>query len=145
MKSALAPFFARIPVRVGYLGEQRRVLLNVIHRLDEARLPLMADRYAQLAAAPGEPVPHPLPRTHLAVDAANRDAAVARLALDTAKPIVAFCPGAEYGPAKRWPVEHFATLALRLSAEGTPDVALRIGEGCAGCRRRSSLPRRAPR
>jgi heptosyltransferase-2 len=118
LKSALVPFFAGIPKRVGFLGEQRRVLLNVVHRLDKDRLPLMADRYAQLAVAPGEPVPHPLPRTHLAIDAANRDAAMARLGLDASRPIVAFCPGAEYGPAKRWPAEHFAALAVRLSAEG---------------------------
>jgi len=118
LKSALVPFFAGIPTRVGFLGEQRRVLLNVIHRLDEDRLPLMADRYAQLAVEPGKPVPHPLPRTHLAIDAANRDAAVARLGLDVSRPVVAFCPGAEYGPAKRWPAEHFAALAMRLSAEG---------------------------
>jgi heptosyltransferase-2 len=117
-KSALVPFFAGIAKRVGFLGEQRRVLLNVVHRLDEARLPLMADRYAQLAVAPGEPVPHPLPATRLAVDETNRAQAIATLALDAARPAVAFCPGAEYGPAKRWPVEHFAALAGRLSASG---------------------------
>jgi heptosyltransferase-2 len=118
LKSALVPFFAGIPRRVGFLGEQRRVLLDVIHRLDERRLPLMADRYAQLAVAPGEPVPRPLPATRLAVDAANQAAALARLGLDDATPMVAFCPGAEYGPAKRWPAEHFARLAQRLSKTG---------------------------
>ncbi len=118
LKSALVPFLAGIPRRVGFLGEQRRVLLNEIHRLDEAALPLMADRYAQLAVAPGEPVPRPLPRTRLTVNAANRDAALARLGLDAARPIVAFCPGAEYGPAKRWPAEQFAALAAQLTARG---------------------------
>jgi heptosyltransferase-2 len=118
LKSALVPFFAGIPRRIGFLGEQRRVLLNVVHRLDAQRLPLMADRYAQLAVAPGEPVSSPLPRTGLRIDAANRDATVARLGLDAVRPIVAFCPGAEYGPAKRWPAEHFAALAVRLAAAG---------------------------
>jgi len=118
LKSALVPFFAGIPRRVGFVGEQRFGLLNVLHRLDEQRLPLMADRYAQLAVAPGEPVPAPLPQTRLRVDAANRDAALARLGLDASRPVVAFCPGAEYGPAKRWPAEHFAALAGTLAAKG---------------------------
>lgn len=118
LKSALVPVFAGIPKRVGFLGEQRYGLLNVVHRLDEPRLPLMADRYAQLAVAPGEAVPHPRPRTGLRVDAASRDAAVARLGLDLSRPVVAFCPGAEYGPAKRWPAEHFGALARRLGERG---------------------------
>jgi heptosyltransferase-2 len=100
------------------VGEQRYGLLNVVHRLDEQRLPLMADRYAQLAVAPGEAVPRPLPRTGLRVDPANRASAIGSLRLDPSRPVVAFCPGAEYGPAKRWPAEHFAALAMRLAERG---------------------------
>jgi heptosyltransferase-2 len=118
LKSALLPFLAGIPRRVGFLGEQRRVVLNVVHRLDDARLPLMVDRYAQLAVAPGEPVPQPLPRTALTVDPTTRDATLARLGLDASRPIVAFCPGAEYGPAKRWPADRFASLAQQLTERG---------------------------
>lgn len=117
-KSALVPWFAGIPRRVGYVGEQRYGLLNVRHGLDAARVPLMADRYAQLAVAPGEAVPRPLPAVRLAVDAANRDAAVARLGLALDRPVVAFCPGAEFGPAKRWPARHFAALAQSLVERG---------------------------
>jgi heptosyltransferase-2 len=118
LKSALVPVFAGVPRRIGFVGEQRYGLLNVVHRLDEQRLPLMADRYAQLAVDPGEPVPRPLPRTGLRVDAANRALAIGSLRLDPSRPIVAFCPGAEYGPAKRWPAEHFAALATRLAERG---------------------------
>jgi len=117
-KSALVPFLAGIPRRVGFRGESRYLLLNVIHRLDKQALPLMADRYAQLAEPPGKsPRRSPLP-TRLNTDEANLAIAIARLALDHSQPVVVLCPGAEYGPAKRWPARHFAALARALGACG---------------------------
>ncbi len=89
-----------------------------MHKLDAKRLPLMAERYAQLAEKPGEPVVRPLPGVRLRVDDANRLATLERLGLSREKPVAAFCPGAEYGPAKRWPARHFAELARRLAAKG---------------------------
>ena len=117
-KSALVPFFAGIPERIGYVGEARYGLLNVIHKLDEKALPLMAERYAKLAEDPSEPPQRPLPRVRLRVDEANLIINIGRLGLDRSRPVVAMCPGAEYGPAKRWPTRHFATLARKLRARG---------------------------
>jgi heptosyltransferase-2 len=117
-KSALIPLFAGIPRRTGFVGELRYGLLNVLHKLDGKRLPLMAERYAQLAEKPGEPVARPLPEVKLRVDEANRLVVLNRLGLSRAKPVAAFCPGAEYGPSKRWPARHFAELARRLAARG---------------------------
>lgn len=117
-KSALIPFFADIPLRVGFVGESRFGLLNILHRLNERALPLMAERYAQLAEKPGEPVFRPLARPRLSVDLANLLITVSRLGLERRKPVAVFCPGAEYGPAKRWPAKHFAALARRLAARG---------------------------
>lgn len=117
-KSALIPFFAAIPERIGYVGEARYGLLNVVHRLDEKALPLMAERYAALAENPGEPPQRPLPRVHLRVDEANLIINIGRLGLDRSRPVVAMCPGAEFGPAKRWPTGHFAALALMLQQRG---------------------------
>jgi heptosyltransferase II len=117
-KSALIPFFAGIPLRTGFVGEFRHGLLNRVHRLDEGALPLMAERYAKLAEAPDEPPARPLPEGKLRVDPVNLAAALARLGLSRAKPVVAFCPGAEYGPAKRWPARYFAELATALAARG---------------------------
>ena len=117
-KSALVPFFAKIPVRSGFVGELRYGLLNLVHKLDEKKLPLMAERYAQLAEKPGTKPALPLPQTGLAVGEVNLAIALRRLGLSRATPVVAFCPGAEYGPSKRWPARHFAALARKLAALG---------------------------
>jgi heptosyltransferase-2 len=118
LKSALIPFFAGIPLRTGFVGELRYGLLNRVHKLDEQALPLMAERYALLAEEPGMPPARPLAEVRLRVDEAHLAAALARLELSRSKPVVAFCPGAEYGPAKRWPARYFAELAARLAARG---------------------------
>ncbi len=118
LKSALIPWHAKIPVRTGYRGEMRYGLLNDLRALDEKALPLIAERYAALAQPRGEPLLRPIPQPRLRVDATQRDAAVRKYSLDVSRPIAAFAPGAEYGPAKRWPVRHFASLARTLIARG---------------------------
>ena len=117
-KSALAPFFAGIRIRTGYIGELRHWLLNDARKLDEKSLPQLAQRYAVLALPRGVSLPQPLPTLALRVDEAARRAVIARLGLDRARPAAALCPGAEFGPAKRWPVRHFAELAHGLAAHG---------------------------
>jgi heptosyltransferase-2 len=118
LKSALIPFFAAIPERVGFTGESRYGLINRRHTLDKAALPQMAERFAQLAEAPGAPLARPLPLPRLA--SSSEDQAKTLAALGVARPgkIAVFCPGAEYGEAKRWPARHFAALADALSQRG---------------------------
>lgn len=118
IKSALIPFLAGIPKRTGFIGEMRYGLLNDARKLDAAALPLMVERYALLAEAPGAGLSHPLEKPSLQADAAGARTVIARLGLDINKPMAAFCPGAEYGPAKRWPTEHFATLAKEYVQSG---------------------------
>ena len=118
LKSALIPWHAGIPVRTGWHGEMRYGLLNDRRILDEEALPLIAERYAALGQAAGEVLRRPLPEPKLETDPQARAATLARLGLDTSRPIAAFAPGAEYGPAKRWPARHFAQLARDLEARG---------------------------
>ncbi len=117
-KSALIPWFADIPLRTGFRGEKRGWILNDCRDLNEDALPTMAERFASLAQPAGQPLAKPLPLPALKVDHEHRASTVAHLKLDLGKPVVAFCPGAEYGPAKRWPAKHFAELAQTLAAEG---------------------------
>lgn len=123
-KSALIPFFAGIPLRTGYIGEARFGLLNDRRRLDEKMLPLMVERFAALAQPKGEALRRPLPEPRLVVDAKSRDATLAKFGLDLAQPVVAFAPGAEYGPAKRWPAAHYGALAAALADAGADVIVL---------------------
>ena len=118
-KSALVPFWAGIPLRSGYVGELRWGLLNDIRRLDATRLPTTVERFLALGLDPGAALPVPLPVPRLAVLETGIEAALARLGLRHAgRPILALCPGAEYGPAKRWPEEYYARIAGVYAARG---------------------------
>ncbi|HAC68023.1 lipopolysaccharide heptosyltransferase II [Pseudomonas oryzihabitans] len=111
LKSALVPYFAGIPQRTGWRGEMRFGLLNDIRTLDKARYPLMIERFMALAYPPGAELPKPYPEPRLAIDPASRDAALERFGLTLDRPVLALCPGAEFGEAKRWPAEHYAAVA----------------------------------
>ena len=113
-KSALVPWFANIPLRSGFVGEMRYGLLNDARRLDKNELPLMVERYAQLAETPGDALQRPLPQPRLQVTTEQRLAVLDKLGLAIRQPVAVFCPGAEYGPAKRWPIPYFAELAQHL-------------------------------
>jgi heptosyltransferase-2 len=118
LKSALLPFFARIPLRTGFVGEARYILLNDARKLSKTTLPLMVERFAQLAEDKRGKIPHPLANPRLEVSEAQRDATLQKLGLMLDKPVAVFCPGAEYGPAKRWPATYFAEIAQRLQRQG---------------------------
>lgn len=117
-KSALAPYFANIPHRTGFLGEMRYGLLTDARKLDKRKLPLMVDRFAQLAEMPLHALQQPVPHPRLEVSDEQRQRVLRRLGLNLDKPVAVFCPGAEYGPAKRWPVPYFAEIAQRLQKHG---------------------------
>lgn len=113
LKSALVPAVARIPQRTGWLGEQRWGLLNDIRRLDKQRWPMTVQRFIALGESKEAPVrvienvPPPL----LEVDADAVSSVLQANQLDTDKPILVLCPGAEFGPSKQWPAAHYADVA----------------------------------
>lgn len=118
LKSALVPWLARIPRRVGYQGEGRFVLLNE-RTANPVGKPPMVDFYGALAG--GLPA-GARPRLQLAAPAIA--AALGRLDLAPGGYWV-FAPGAEYGAAKRWPAPHYAALARQLQGRhGLPVLLL---------------------
>ena len=116
-KSALVPLFARIPVRIGYIGETRYGVLTDARRLDRKRMPQLVSRYAALAQ-PRTATLGAAPAPRLVPNGENLRRAMDALRLSRTTPIAILCPGAEFGPAKRWPAEHFAVLAQRLVRDG---------------------------
>ncbi len=117
-KSALIPFFAAIPERIGFTGEARYGLINRRHTLDEIALPQMAERFAQLAETADAPLVRPLPLPSLNSSAPEQALTLEQLGMARPQKAAVFCPGAEYGEAKRWPARHFAALAAELAHRG---------------------------
>lgn len=117
-KSALVPFFARIPLRTGWRGEMRLGVLNDRRTLDKHRYPLMVQRFAALAFPAGASLPDPLPPPALRVSETALGALGSRFALLAARRVLALCPGAEFGASKRWPAASYAAVAREALARG---------------------------
>jgi len=117
LKSALVPWFAGVPRRTGYRGESRYGLINDMRPFDRELLDQTVKRYVALGTMNGAPAPA-TPEPTLRVSAANQAAALDRLGLATDRSVIAMMPGAEYGPAKCWPIEHFAALSRDLVDAG---------------------------
>lgn len=116
-KAALVPWFAKVPLRTGFRGEMRYGFLNDIRDLDKRVLDQTVKRFVALGLARGE-VPKALPFPVLHSSTLQQGKARAELGLNDERPAVALMPGAEYGPAKCWPLTHFAELAVGLDKAG---------------------------
>ncbi|MEY1230435.1 ADP-heptose--LPS heptosyltransferase RfaF [Proteus terrae] len=122
-KSALVPFFANIPKRTGWRGEMRYGLLNDLRPLNKDAFPLMVERYVALAydkqkVQKATDLPQPLLWPKLSVTESDISITLSQFSLSTQRPAIGFCPGAEFGPAKRWPHYHYAALAQKLIEQG---------------------------
>ena len=111
-KSALIPYWARIPRRTGYVGELRQWLLTDGRKLDRQQLPMTVQRFVALGLPKGTVLRDPVPEPALLSNNDNGRAALQRLGLETGqRPVLALCPGAEFGAAKKWPEAYYAELA----------------------------------
>lgn len=117
-KSALIPFWAKIPVRTGWRGEMRFGLINDIRTLNKKQYPLMAQRFISLGYPKQESLPELLPKPKLEVSALYIDNALSRHDLNTDTPILALCPGAEFGTSKQWPSNYYSEIALNMIESG---------------------------
>lgn len=118
LKASLVPFFASVPVRTGFRGEWRFGLINDMRRFDAEKLDQTIKRFVFLGLDREQEGLPAIPEPRLEVDTGNLYSAVERLDLDPEAEAVALIPGAEYGPAKRWPIEYYADLASRLVGAG---------------------------
>ena len=117
-KSALVPFFSNISQRTGWRGEMRYGVLNDIRALDKEKYPLMIERFAALAFPENTVLPETLPHPKLLINDDERQAALQKYQLNLDRPVLALCPGAEFGPAKRWPERHYAVVAAERITAG---------------------------
>ena len=118
-KAALVPFLAGIPLRTGFLGEKRYGLLNDIRRINQAELPRTVQHFVQLGRPRDStteispPPPRLVAHPHAVANILDR------LGIQpTEQPVLAICPGAAFGPAKRWPSAHFAQVARQQLLRG---------------------------
>lgn len=116
-KAALLPFAAGIPERVGYKGEWRSPLLTDARADPNRKTARTIDRFVALALPEGSN-PAPAPRPRLMLPDGARDVVAAKFPLAGEGPVLVLCPGAEYGPSKRWPAESYGDVARRAGAAG---------------------------
>jgi heptosyltransferase-2 len=123
-KSALIPFFAKIPKRIGWRGEWRYGLLNDL-RPNKKSFQYMVERYVALAYPKSEMVNSSslgglenLARPKLTIDTALQQQTLTKFALDISAPVIGLCPGAEFGPAKKWPEKSYAEVAEHAAKNG---------------------------
>ena len=117
-KSALPPFFANIPVRTGYIGECRWGLLNDARKLNKNTLTMTVQRFVALGLPVDASMPPVCPPPAITISKERQQAVIDKFKLTPSAKILALCPGAEYGPAKRWPIHYYAEVAKHKIDQG---------------------------
>lgn len=118
LKSALIPYWAKIPLRTGYKGEMRYRLLNDMRPLDKHVLSMTVQRFVALGLEPAATLPPRFAQPVLTVSPAAQQQVKAKFLPNSDKKLLALCPGAEYGEAKRWPADYYAAVAKFWLAQG---------------------------
>jgi len=145
LKSAIVPFAARVKRRTGFRGEMRYGLLNDIRPLDTKKLYKTVERFLYLGPDSWRIEVNTIPQPRLQSHPQNAQNIFIKLGFGwSGKPVVGICPGAEYGPAKRWPPKYFIEVAKYcfekgyevwiFGSEKDRDVAEEIENGLKGNR-----------
>ena len=138
-KSALVPWWAKIAVRTGFRGEMRYGLINDIRILDKQALTKTVERFVALGRSPHPQQVSQYPLPKLELDPQRLSEIAANYGVNGAEKLLALCPGAEYGPAKRWPEEHYAAVALAAITQGWKVVILGSAKDAAVSQKIGSL------
>ncbi len=117
-KSALIPFVATIPVRTGYMRECRWGLLNDVRWLDKNLLTMTVQRFVALGLPKTAALPPECPIPRIVINEEQQNQVIEKFKLTCSEKILALCPGAEYGEAKRWPASYYAEVAKQKIAQG---------------------------
>ena len=137
LKSSLIPYFARIGVRTGWLGEFRYGLINDIRSSKKLKKSLMVEKFAALSLYEENYSIENLTFPELEINFANQRNFLEEFSIDYSKNTMAICPGAEFGPSKRWPAEYYAEIAkfyvnkgwnvLCIGSKNDEDIGMEIG------------------
>ncbi len=120
LKSAIVPAVARIPTRIGFVGEQRWGLLNNIRKLDKKQIPMTVQRFVALGLPKAadvraiDSIAAPL----LKVTNGQVTSVLEKKSLDLEKQVLILCPGAEFGASKKWPSKQYSDVANTYLREG---------------------------
>ena len=144
LRVALEALLSSVRRRVGYRGHSRSWLLNQI--VPEPRKPgpleHQSTRYLRIAQECGALTEQSLEKTTLNAQLASSNE---QSGINDQPLKIGLCPGAEYGPAKRWLPERFVEAAARVAAQtpvqwvlfGTPkdaeigeQIAAGLGDSC---------------
>ena len=110
-KSSLIPYFSEIPIRTGWRGEMRYFLINDMRILDKNISSRMVDRFVALAFKKNASLPSSIPYPSLRIEEENLESLRVDFGIDSSSPLICLCPGAEFGPAKRWPTDYYSEVA----------------------------------
>ena len=93
-------------------------LINDIRSKEKSKYPLMIEQFAKLSINPIEDLNKQLPYPSLRIDSRNLEEQLINLEIDSEKPSIAICPGAEFGHAKKWPSNYYAEVCNEFLLKG---------------------------
>ena len=113
LRSALEVFLAGVPRRVGYSGHFRKALLNQL--VPETAMLQAPEHHAKQFLRIAQHVGSEADEEALSFPSSSKRQLALSMPENSGKLLLGLCPGAEYGPTKRWFPERFAAVANEIS------------------------------